>query len=69
MRTEAEVKEAIAHLEDAAISPGAAFVDPETLALLYSSLDMMRWVLGDPDTLFAKRVIEPCRTISRAERQ
>lgn len=69
MRTEAEVKEALSHLEDAAISPEAAEVDPVTLAMLHASRDMMRWVLGYPNTLFARGVMDPCRSIDRAERQ
>lgn len=68
MRTEAEVKEAIGHMEQALQSKLAA-VNPAATASFRCMLDMLQWFLGNPTSRFESDVMEPCRLVDRAERQ
>ncbi len=59
MRTEAEVDEAIRHLQDA-----AKFGPLPGMYLML--LDAFKWVKGQPGSRFETEVIENCRRVDRA---
>lgn len=67
MKTEAEIKEAVQHLTNALKAPIASGF-PKEVAMARASIDLLRWVLGEPSR-FQDEVIDPCRAVDRAERQ
>lgn len=67
MRTEAELKEAIRHLEQARNSPEAR-MSPMQSGMFSMLIDALQWVSGKTGTRFEAMVIEPCRRVDRAEK-
>lgn len=64
MKTEAEVREAIKHVQDA-IEGLRENGDPRGVAAMGTILDLFQWVMGATDTKFEAMVVEPCRAVDR----
>jgi hypothetical protein len=67
MRTEAEVREAIAHYVEALRSRLAA-ADPETVAHMHAAIDLLYWMLGE-SSRFEDDVMNPCRMADRERKK
>ncbi len=61
IRTEQEIREAIAHLKE------AAKAEPMAAALMGPIIDVLRWVLCEPSR-FQREVIDQCRGVDRARK-
>lgn len=69
MRTEAEVREAIGHIDQALSSQLAALAPPEVKGAFAMLRDALKWVIEDSNSRFEKEVLIPCRRVDRAARQ
>lgn len=67
MRSEAEVRKALAHLEEAAGTDMAKALPSPTAAMLASLADVLHWVLDEPSEF--NYTVQACDRIDQARRQ